>query len=275
MPQSSPSLWSSMRQGTTAERISERILGHLAAQRLRPGDRLQPERELAAQLGVSRQSLREALRSLEAQGHVVVRHGSGAYVAEPATSAALRERLEDQALSLRELYDMREILELPAAEWSAREHDPEQLAAVQAAFDDLDSASRAKPVDFDQLQALDAAFHMRIVEAAGNRFLSQTLGVLQGILATGMRTTLTIPGRLEKSRRDHERILAALLAGDPAAARRAARTHVVAARQAALRRLATHQHASAESPKAASGAGRTSLPGRTPGSPGLAGRGGA
>jgi GntR family transcriptional repressor for pyruvate dehydrogenase complex len=227
-----------MRQGTTADRISERILGHIDGERLRPGDRLEPERELAALLGVSRQSLREALRSLEARGHVVVRHGSGAFVAEPAASVALRQRVDQHALSLQELYDMREVIELPAAEWCARRQDPQELAAVQAAFDRLDAASRADPVDFDRLQQLDAEFHLRIVEAAGNRFLSQTLGVLQEILATGMRTTLTIPGRLEKSRRDHERILQAVLAGDAPGARRAAKAHVSAARRAAIGRLA-------------------------------------
>jgi GntR family transcriptional repressor for pyruvate dehydrogenase complex len=227
-----------MRQGTTADRISERILGHIDGERLRPGDRLEPERELAALLGVSRPSLREALRSLQARGHVVVRHGSGAFVAEPAATLALRQRVDQHALSLQELYDMREVIELPAAEWCARRQDARELAAVRAAFDWLDAASRADPVDFDRLQHLDAEFHLRIVEAAGNRFLSQTLGVLQEILATGMRTTLTIPGRLEKSRRDHERILQAVLAGDAPAARRAAKAHVSAARRAALGRLA-------------------------------------
>src|SRR5215210_3101477 len=122
MPEPSP-LWPSMRQATTADRIAERILGHIGAHRLRPGDRLPPERELAGLLGVSRPSLREALRSLQARGQVVVRHGSGAYVAEPAAATALRRSLAEQELSLRELYDMREVIELPAADWSARRHD--------------------------------------------------------------------------------------------------------------------------------------------------------
>jgi GntR family transcriptional repressor for pyruvate dehydrogenase complex len=230
-----------MRQGTTADRIARRIADHIAAHRLRPGDRLPAERELASLLGVGRPSLREALRLLQAGGQVTVRHGTGVFVAEPAASTALRQGLADQELSLRELYDMREVLELPAAQWSARHRDPERLAAVQAAFDALEHASHAEPVDFVQLQALDAAFHLRIVEAAGNRFLSQTLGVLHHILATGMSTTLTIPGRLERSRLEHERILEALLSGDSAAARRAAQTHVASARRAALARLAAEE----------------------------------
>jgi GntR family transcriptional regulator, transcriptional repressor for pyruvate dehydrogenase complex len=236
-------LWSSMRQGTTADRIAERILGHITAQRLRPGTKLPSERELAALLGVSRPSLREAMRSLQARGHVVVRHGSGVYVAEPSASRALRSGLADAQLSMRELYDMREVIELAAAEWAARRHDREELASVQHAYEELDAASTGPDVDFEQLAALDTAFHLRIVEAAGNRFLTQTLGVLHDILATGMRTTLTIPGRLERSRRDHERICRAIMAGDPAAARRAAKAHVDAARRAALRRLESEKPA--------------------------------
>jgi GntR family transcriptional repressor for pyruvate dehydrogenase complex len=236
-------LWSSMRQGTTADRIAERILGHIAAERLRPGDRLPPERDLAGLLGVSRPSLREALRSLQVSGHVVVRHGSGAYVAEPRTALALRRSLAEHKLTLEELYDMREVVEPPAAEWSARRRDPDRLAAVQSAFDDLDRASRADPVDHERLQILDTAFHLRIVEAAGNRFLSQTLGVLHDVLAAGMSTTLTIPGRLEKSRADHERILRAIVSGDAPAARRATKAHVTAARRAALARITAEEEA--------------------------------
>jgi GntR family transcriptional repressor for pyruvate dehydrogenase complex len=231
------SMWPSMRQPTTVDRISGRVLGHINAQRLRPGDRLPAERELAALLGVGRPSLREAIRSLQARGHLVVRHGSGVYVAEPATSAALRDGLSDQTLSLRELYDMREVIELPAAEWSARRQDAERLTAVQRAYDELEAAASADDVEFDRLRTLDAAFHLRVVEAAGNRFLTQTVGILHELLSTGMKTTLDIPGRLERSRRDHKRILTAILAGDPAAARRAASAHVRAARTAALRRV--------------------------------------
>jgi len=246
MTSTNPELWPSMRQPTTADRITQRILDHIRASRLRPGDRLPPERELAGLLGVSRPSLREALRSLQAAGHITVRHGSGVFVSEPEASKALRRGLSDQKLSLEELYDMRAVLELPAAEWSARQHDRERLAAVQTAFDELEQASLTEPVNFGQLQALDAAFHLRIVEAAGNRFLSQTLGVLHNILATGMSTTLTIPGRLERSRQEHRQILEAILAGAADEARRAAEAHVSSARHAALARLAKEETVSLE-----------------------------
>jgi GntR family transcriptional repressor for pyruvate dehydrogenase complex len=78
---------------------------------------------------------------------------------------------------------------------------------------------------------------MRLVEAAGNRFLRQTLGVLQEMLAAGMETTLLVPGRLETSRGEHEKILQAVKAGDAARARAAARRHIRGACKVALHRV--------------------------------------
>ena len=75
---------------------------------------------------------------------------------------------------------------------------------------------------------------MRIVQAADNPFLNQTLGVLNELLQSGMNTTLPIPGRLEKSRADHARILAAIQEGNQADARAAAKSHIRAAYRAAL-----------------------------------------
>ncbi len=230
-------MWESLQRGRVSDLIARRILDVIAKDQLRPGDRLPPERELAATLGASRPSLREALRSLKAQGRVDVRHGSGVYVADPETTRNLREALYAEEVDIEELFDMREVLELPAAAWAARNGDIARLEKVSEAYEALNAASLEPKIDWRHLQALDAAFHMRIVEAAGNRFLARTQGVLHEILSRGMETTLQVPGRLERSRADHQRILDALLAGDPAAARRAARNHVKGARKAALGRI--------------------------------------
>jgi GntR family transcriptional repressor for pyruvate dehydrogenase complex len=229
-----PSLWVPLRQGNVSDLIARRILDVIASDRLKPGDQLPPEREFAAMLGTSRPSLREALRALRAQGYLEIRHGAGVFVADPATTRSLRDALSTENMSLTELFDMREVLELPAAEWAARGGDTVRLAVVEESYLAWRQASLLPERDWQQLHLLDALFHMRIVEAAGNRFLIRTLGVLQEILARGMETTLQVPGRLEKSRRDHKQILDALLAGDPAAAKRAAKTHIRGARTAAL-----------------------------------------
>jgi GntR family transcriptional regulator, transcriptional repressor for pyruvate dehydrogenase complex len=232
-----PNLWAPLRVGHVPERIAERILGHITAEQLRPGERLPPERELAQLLGVSRPSLREALKSLQARGHVDVRHGAGVYVAEPPSTRALQAALSEADMSVAELFAMREVLEGPAAEWAAERQDGHRLLQVQEVYDELLAASLEPDIEWRRLQSLDAAFHLRIVDAAGNRFLRQTAGVLHEMLLRGMETTLAIPGRLEQSRRDHEQILRALLDADGSGARQAACAHIRGARDAALARL--------------------------------------
>lgn len=229
--------WHSLRQASLTGRIREQIDKYLADQDLGPGDRLPSERELSALLGVSRPSLREAIKSLQAEGRLSVRHGQGVYVEEPATSRQLKRSLVSYEHDMEELYAMREVLEVPAARWAAQRRDTEQTRLIRAAHDELEAASVQTPPDFDELQRLDIAFHQRIVTAAGNKFLSQTQGVLSQILAQGMTTTLSIAGRLEASREEHRNILDAILAGDADDAADAARKHVRSARAAALERL--------------------------------------
>jgi GntR family transcriptional repressor for pyruvate dehydrogenase complex len=230
-------MWTSLRVGQVSERIAQRILELITSDQLKPGERLPAERELARMLGVGRPALREAMKSLQARGHIQIRHGAGAFVAEPAATRELQAALRAEQLDLAELFAMREVLELPAAQWAAERQDADRLSEVQAVHEELRKASLEPEIDWSRLQELDAAFHLRIVEAAGNRFLSRTASVLHDMLLRGMETTLKLPGRLELSRRDHERILAALLDADGPGARDAARSHIEGARRAALERL--------------------------------------
>jgi GntR family transcriptional regulator, transcriptional repressor for pyruvate dehydrogenase complex len=235
-------MWQQIGQtGSVSDRIERQVLDLIAAEHLKPGERLPSERDLAALLKVSRPSVREAVKSLEAQGRLHVRHGRGVFVASPASAQNLRAALIQQEITLSELFAMREVLETPAAGWAARVGDAIRLGAAAEALDALNAAIPGRKRDYDRLQQLDAAFHMRIVEAAGNRFLRQTLGVLQEMLAAGMQTTLLVPGRLESSRTEHGQILDALRNGDATAARAAARRHIRRARAAALYRVREEQ----------------------------------
>lgn len=231
-------MWERIGQtGSISDRIQQQIIDLVNAEQLKASDRLPSERELAALLGVSRPSVREAVKSLEAQGRVHVRHGQGVFVAAPRPEQELRAGLARYELTLAELFAMREVLEVPAAGWAAAAGDKTRVAKAAAALSELNNAIAAKPRDFALLEKLDAAFHMRIVDAAGNRFLRQTLGVLQEMFAAGMETTLVVPGRLERSRGEHGRILAALEAGDAATARAAARRHIRSAHAVARSRI--------------------------------------
>lgn len=236
------SVWRSLRQeGNVSQRIAAQIEEMLASETLKPGDRLPTERDMAELLGASRPSVREAVRILQAQGRLVVKHGLGVFVAQSLTKQALGAALSNPEVNINEVFAMREVLEVPAAEWAAERITDEQIALLTEILQELDAAFDADSDDFQRLARLDTSFHLAIAQVAGNRFLRQTTDVLHDILIEGMQTTLLIPGRREKSRKQHERIVAALQKRDPAAARHAARTHVRSAHQAALDRIAAEQ----------------------------------
>ncbi len=229
-------LWSPIKQaGNLTDRIVARIEELIASERLAEGERLPAEREMASMLGVSRPALREAVKTLEARGRLVVRHGQGVFVRQDAASA-MRARLSNLELTLGELFAMREVLEVSAAGWAAGAATDEELQSLAEVLA-VEDAARAAPIDLERVGALDADFHLRIVEMAKNRFLSQMVGVLQEMLASGMETTLSVPGRLEQSRHDHLALYEAISTGDADAARDAAFVHIDGARRAAFERV--------------------------------------
>lgn len=219
-------------------RVAEQVERYVQGNGLAPGDRLPGERELGELLGVSRASVREALRALEARGVVRVQHGKGVFVAAPDQGGQSLQRFARlREVGLEELFAMREVLEVPAAGWAATEASDEQLARLIATFEQLEQAvlARARPAE---LRTMDAQLHLQIAEYANNRFLAMTQTILQEMLARSMDTTLSVTGRPARSVREHADILNALVARDPARARAAARRHIRSARRAALRRLA-------------------------------------
>lgn len=239
-------MWQPVNQtGNISQRIVTQVEQLLSDERLKPGDRLPAEREMAQLLGASRPSLREAVRVLQAQGRLVVKHGQGVFVAEPRSEQALRSALGSAEISVNELFAMRDVLEVPAAGWAAEHVTPADVAELRGILGELDTAHEDDPQDFQRLAKLDAGFHLKIADIARNRFLRQTSHVLHDILLSGMQTTLLIPGRRQKSQVQHRRILATLEAHDAPGARRAARVHIRSAHQAALERVTDERDATA------------------------------
>ena len=219
-------------------RVAGQIEQFVAGNELAPGDRLPGERELCDLLGVSRASVREALRSLETRGVVRVQHGKGVFVAAPDEGERALQRFSRlREVGLEELFAMREVLEVPAAGWAATEASEEQLASLIATFEQHELAVRTQAAP-QQLRVMDARLHLQIAEYANNRFLTMTQSILQEMLGRSMDTTLSVAGRPARSVREHAEIVNALVAHDPARARAAARRHIRSTRQAALRRVA-------------------------------------
>jgi GntR family transcriptional repressor for pyruvate dehydrogenase complex len=119
-----------------------------------------------------------------------------------------------KAHGLNELFDAREVLEVPSSKWATEKATKEDIRLLRATLNQIDTVTSSHPIDYEQLQILDAKFHLTIVGIAGNRFINQTLNVLQDVMRMSMETTLRLPGRSDISRREHNEILAAIENGD-------------------------------------------------------------
>ena len=202
-------------------KIKDMIIGG----ELSPGDRLPPEKELSEQLGLSRNSLREAVKALEAVRVLDVRRGDGTYVTslEPRLlqeSTAFMVDLHSDT-SLVELFEVRRILESSAAGMAASRITAEELARLEADISGVDAAS------VDDLIEHDLRFHESIADAAGNGYLS---GLLSGLNSRTVRARiwrgLTEQDAVERTLAEHRSIVAALTSGDAELARAATMMHV-------------------------------------------------
>jgi GntR family transcriptional repressor for pyruvate dehydrogenase complex len=217
-----------------ATRIADQLLELIRVKKLNPGDRLPPERQLSELLEVSRPSLREALHILQARGLVAIRHGQGTFVEEPLVAQELRASVMSREHDLNELFDAREVLEVPTAKWAAENASREDIRTLRMTLNQMDAISSSEVIDYDQLKFLDAKFHLTIVGIAKNQFLDQTLHVLQEVMGMSMETTLRLPGRIEISAKEHEAILNAIEAGNGEKASALVHAHIQGARKTAL-----------------------------------------
>jgi GntR family transcriptional repressor for pyruvate dehydrogenase complex len=194
-----------------AERLSELVL----ADQLAPGARLPAERVLAERLGVSRPALRETLSTLVASGVLETRRGSGTYLAplDLFDVTAVRLRLEPFAAELAATH----------ADDAAREDLRARLAGMGAAVEDAARFAR-----------LDAELHAAVAAASGNAILAGALADLGLLLRFARAQTAREPGRRTATMRELGAVVAAIGAGDAAAAEAAMRAHIASVGRASV-----------------------------------------
>lgn len=235
-----------------ASRVVEHVRGEIEAGRLRAGDRLPPERELARQLGMSRPSLRSGLRSLHAMGIITARKGAGTFIAAgpPRLGTAPLEFLAAlHGFTLDQIYEARRLLEVGAAGLAAERATPEALARmadeVAQMFDVLDEPEAFLRHDMD--------FHRAVAAGSGNPILATIIGALTEIIWQMGRVNTRAFGRRE-SVETHRRICEAIRAREPERARREMTEHLDQARWEQVKRGADRQPGAVDaSPERAAG----------------------
>jgi GntR family transcriptional regulator, transcriptional repressor for pyruvate dehydrogenase complex len=193
---------------TRSRQIVDKFRKALAEGMLRVGDKLPPERELCQQFGVSRTSLREAVRSLEAYGLVESQHGGGSYITDRFSENVFDflgfGNILDRK-NFKPLLHTRRVIETGAVEQALETSDAAAIQNLEALVEDL-----ARETDPLRLGALDARFHEKFVELSGNPILTALYRMIFKILIQGTSQVITYPTARDVAVFDHRMIFEAL-----------------------------------------------------------------
>lgn len=212
--------------------VLEKIEADLLEGSLGPGDRLPPERELAATLGVGRSSVREALRVLEVMGLIRTATGSGPssgaiIIATPSGGLAqfLRLQVAAQGFPIADVVETRLLLE----HWTMGRLAADPHADLSQARATL-RAMAVAGMEAEEFLALDAQFHLRMADAAGNQIVAATMGglrtAIEGYVLTGSERIADWDGTARQLLREHHEIVEAVEAGQATLAQDLVRAHI-------------------------------------------------
>jgi GntR family transcriptional regulator, transcriptional repressor for pyruvate dehydrogenase complex len=235
MPAPAKSDFEVVRRNKVYEEVAKQI-ERLILKKLKPGDKLPSERELAEKLQVSRSSIRDAIRGLELMGLVEPRQGAGTIVCDRSGvspidpfGSVLKRRQE----LVTELLDFRKMLEPPLAARAALHASDEEISEME----EILQRQEEKQKQGDAAITEDAEFHYSIALASGNTVVLKVIDTLMDLLRDTRERSLQVDGRAQKSLAGHRRILAAIKRHDTEAANAAMRRHIEDVEEIVLNKL--------------------------------------
>lgn len=215
-------------------RIAPRQLWSVAVDQLRelidsgrivPGTRLPSERDLCRQLGISRVSLREALRVLQHMGYIEVRRGTGTFARAPDPPENVLEGwLQAHEDLVEKLFELRMLIEPGIAALVAARAQADVVERLQATIDQMREADRDD--DVPGCIGADAEFHHVLGHGTGNSVIGGLMTEAMNGTGDERRASLAVPGQTQRAIEGHQSILRAIAQGDPQAARQAMERHL-------------------------------------------------
>ena len=226
------------------QEVAERLRQRIFNRELAPGSWID-ELKIAAELGISRTPLREALKVLAAEGLVTMKLRRGAYVTEVSEQ------------DLREVYELLALLESDAAAAACHRASAEQMLHLQHLHQQIEAAAQgtaepatpastgpaasasaepapdARPTP-ERFLAANEAFHLQLLQLAGNRWRMQVVADLRKVMKLNRHGSLLRQGRMQESLHEHRALMAALLARDAESARQQMALHFSHGLQAAI-----------------------------------------
>ncbi|MFY9263183.1 MAG: FadR family transcriptional regulator [Actinomycetaceae bacterium] len=206
------------------------LIGLIADGTFRAGDALPPEADLAAMIGVSRLTLREAVRVLKDRGVLRVVHGRGTYVVPMSEWTdlgtimdVLGATTEPVELGM-QLIEVRRMIEVGACGLAAKNRTDEDLDVMRRELQNFEDA--CKDGDVESVLAADIAFHRAIVAAANNPFLQTFMKALESPMLKSRRSTTAVREVRARAQEHHHAIFTAIAHGDVEEAKEAMRAHM-------------------------------------------------
>lgn len=218
-------------EGVIAEQVVDQIREMIRQGKLKPGDRLPAERELAKRLGISRASLRHGLRFLAAIGVLNSRHGSGTYIAHGPPvleSESLQVMADLHRFSYNDMFEARKVLECGLAELAAANADDEHLAIMAEEVAEM----YATLDDPQEYLVHDIRFHRAVASAGGNQILSALMNMVSTVMYENRRETVGRATDLKQSAELHRRIYRLIRSRRSQEARHAMNEHLALAQKA-------------------------------------------
>jgi DNA-binding GntR family transcriptional regulator len=203
------------------EQVAEQLRARILAHQLAPGGWID-EQALAAEFGISRTPLREALKVLAAEGLVTMKMRRGAYVTEVSPR------------DLAEVFHLLGVLEADAAAVVAKGASDAQLAELARLHDELERAVN----DRDAFFTANERFHMKLLEIADNRWRNQLVADLRRVMKLSRHQSLFKQGRLDASLVEHRQLMGALMARNAQRARTLMLAHLAKGQEAAAQHRA-------------------------------------
>ena len=227
-----------------SERIVSQIKSLMFEGKLKPGDKLPPERELAEIMNVSRTSVREAIKTLSAMGLVVIRKGHGVFV-EEANLGSVINKVGDALIlkkeEIEQLFEIRKVLETQGAQWAAERATKEERLYIDRLVSEAKEACQHSDIRVEVITNHDTIFHNAVIEASHNNVLGMVMGGLMEALMKVRAKTMKVPGRVNQSIIDHEEIARAIMARDGKKASRAMYDHIESVEKSIIRENDTRE----------------------------------
>jgi GntR family transcriptional regulator, transcriptional repressor for pyruvate dehydrogenase complex len=232
-----------IKKATLVEKLVTEVRAWITSGRLVVGQSLPTEAQMAAQFGVSRPLLREALAELRAEGFVETVSGRGTFVRHPSETD-LADAFGHQLLlaapgpgpTADHLYEARHAIEVVAAELAAERATPGSLETLQRLLAEMTESRH----DAAAYTAADAGFHIAVARATLNPLLPTLLAPLANLIVKGMFESHSSPDAVSRGIKAHTRVLRAIERRDPTAARRAMADHLRESRLVFPEQLVDH-----------------------------------